>query len=104
MKGMAEPEEFKVEGVAGLPIALPISSGPATGYDWEFDMPSGVERLEDAPVRDVPAGAHLGGASGGQIQVTAPAGEHVLMARLVRPWGRGAPIRTIRIQLSVSSK
>jgi hypothetical protein len=104
MKGMAEPEEFKVEGVAGLPIALPISSGPATGYDWEFDMPDRVERLADAPERDVPAGAHLGGAPGGQIQVTAPSGEYVLMARLVRPWSRGAPIRTVRIYLRVSSK
>jgi predicted secreted protein len=104
MTGMAEPEEFKVEGVAGVPIALPISSGPATGYDWEFDLPDGVERLEDGPQRDVPAGAHLGGAPGGQIQVMAVPGEYVITGQLVRPWSRNAPIRTVRIYLSVASK
>jgi predicted secreted protein len=104
MDAMAEPEEFKVEGTAGLPIALPISTGPATGYGWEFDLPNGVERTKDAPGRDVPDDAGLGGAQGGQIQVTAVPGEHVIMARLVRPWNRDMPIRTVRIHLTVSSK
>ena len=103
MNGAAEPEEFQVEGVAGLPIALPISTGPATGYGWEFDLPDGVERLPDAPESGMcRRPATLEARSGGRIQVTAVAGEHVLTARLVRPWRRDAPIRTVRIHLSVS--
>lgn len=104
MNGAAEPEEFQVQGVAGVPIALPISTGPATGYGWEFDLPEGVERLPDAGERDVPASGYAGGALGGRVQVAAVPGEHVLTARLVRPWRRDAPIRTVRIHLSVSSK
>ncbi|HXB73475.1 MAG TPA: hypothetical protein VNY05_34875 [Candidatus Acidoferrales bacterium] len=101
---MAAPEEYKVEGVSGLPITLPISTGPATGYAWEFDLPTGVRRLADAADRDAPEAGWLGGAQGGRIQVTAVPGEHVIMARLVRPWNRDLPIRTVRIHLSVSDK
>src|SRR4051794_23013137 len=102
MNGAAEPEEFQVKGVAGIPIALPISTGPATGYGWEFDLPDGVERLPDAGEWEVAASGQSGGALGGRIQVAAVAGEHLLTARLVRPWRRDAPIRTVRIHLSVS--
>jgi hypothetical protein len=49
---VAGPEEFKVEGASGLPITLPISTGPATGYAWEIDLPNGVARLADASERD----------------------------------------------------
>ena len=104
MNSAAGPEEFQVEGVVGLPITLPISTGPATGYGWEFDLPDGVERLPDAPEMDVTTAGQSGGALGGRIQVKAVAGEHVLTARLVRPWRRDAPIRMVRIYLSVSSK
>ena len=103
MSDMAVPEEFKVEGVAGLPIALPISTGPATGYAWEFDLPNGVKRSADAAERHVPEAGRLGGAPGGSIQVTAVPGEHVIMARLVRQWNRDLPIRTVRIHVSVST-
>jgi predicted secreted protein len=98
---MAEPEELQAEGVAGLPITLPISTGPATGYDWEFELPEGVERLPDRPERDATTAGQPGGALGGRIQVTAVAGDHVLTGRLVRPWRRDAPIRTVQIRLSV---
>jgi hypothetical protein len=53
---------------------------------------------------DVTTAGQSGGALGGRIQVKAVAGEHVLTARLVRPWRRDAPIRMVRIYLSVSSK
>ena len=99
---MAEPEEFSVEGVTGTPVTLPIATGPATGYDWEFEFPSGVERLEDGPGRDVPEANRLGGAAGGNIRVAAPPGDHVMIARLVRPWDRANAIRTVRIHLHVA--
>ena len=74
------------EGTAGEPIVLPIAAGPATGYAWRLELPQEVEQLEDGPARAVDPDRRLGGAAGGFLRVTAPRGEHVLVARLAGPW------------------
>ena len=103
---MGEPEpaaweELEAEGVAGTPIALPITVGPPTGYDWELVLPAGVERLEDEPGKTLGPDVRLGGSTGGRLRVRAPSGDHVIVARLVRPWEPDRPARTVRIRLHV---
>lgn len=96
------PSEYlDVEGKAGQPIALPIAAGPATGYAWSLALPEGVERTEDGPASPVDPSARLGGAAGGYLQVTAPAGEHLIIARLARPWEPDQPVRVVGIHLHV---
>jgi predicted secreted protein len=95
-------EEFEVQGLSGEPITLPIALGPATGYVWSLELPSGVVRIDDAP-RPVPEGAsRIGGSAGGYLQVTAPQGDYVLLARLARPWETHRPVREVRMHLHVS--
>ena len=67
-------EELDAEGTAGEPIVLPIAAGPATGYAWRLELPQEVEQLEDGPARAVDPDRRLGGAAGGFLRVTAPAG------------------------------
>jgi predicted secreted protein len=98
---MGPAESFDVNGKAGQPIALPIASGPATGYAWSLDLPEGVERIGDGPERIVDPSARLGGASGGYLRVTAPRGDHVIIARLARPWEVDRPQRIVEIRLHV---
>jgi predicted secreted protein len=94
-------ECLDVEGKAGETIALPIASGPATGYEWRLELPEGVERAEDGPERQVEASVGLGSASGGYLQVRGPRGEHVVMARLARPWQPQMPVRVVKIRLRI---
>ena len=97
-----EPSEYlDVEGRAGEPIALPIAGGPATGHAWSLELPEGVERIEDGPQRPLDPSLRLGGASGGYLRVTAPRGEHVIVARLARPWQPDQPVRVVSIRLHV---
>ena len=98
---MVEPEEFDVEGVADEPITLPITVGPATGYEWELELPTGVEQLDDEPGEEPAAHERLGGSRGAHLRVRAPAGEHVILARLARPWERDHPERIVRLRLDV---
>jgi predicted secreted protein len=98
---MDASESFDVTGKAGQPIALPIASGPATGYAWSLDLPEGVERIGDGPERMVDPSARLGGASGGYLRVTAPGGDHIIIARLARPWQPDHPVRMVEIRLHV---
>jgi predicted secreted protein len=102
LSGVRSPEEYTVQGKAGVPIDLPISSGPATGYHWEFELPEGVERYADSTGALVPATSHLGTSPGGNIRLTAVPGEHLVTARMIRPWNPDEPIRTARIRLRVS--
>ena len=99
---MTETERFQLDAVAGSPVSLPITTGPATGYSWELELPDGVERIEDGPGRDPPDARQLGGSTRAPLRVTAPAGDHVVHARLVRPWQTDRPIRTARIELRVA--
>jgi predicted secreted protein len=97
-----EPSEcLDVEGNAGEPIGLPIANGPATGYAWQLDLPAGVVRIEDGPERQVDPSGRLGWPAGGQLRVTAPRGEHVIVARLIRPWEPDQPVRVVKICLHV---
>jgi predicted secreted protein len=98
---VAEPEVLEAKGAAGEPIELPIGGGPPTGYGWELDLPAGVERIDDSPGEDAAPGTHLGGSRGGRVRVRAPAGEHVIVGRLVRPWERDQAERVVRIVLRV---
>jgi predicted secreted protein len=97
-----EPEEAEAHGTAGAPIELPLRGGPATGYEWQLELPDGVARASNGPARPVEPGTRLGDAAGGALRVTATAGEHVLTARLARPWEPDAPIRVVRIRLHVA--
>ena len=94
-------EDLDVEGKAGEPITLPIAGGPATGYAWSLELPKGVERIEDGPERSVDPSKRLGGASGGYLRVTAPPGDHMITARLARPWDPNHPARVVVIHLHV---
>lgn len=95
-------ETLDVYGATGQPIELPIGPGPATGHHWVLELPPGVERIADAEPDPAPdAGTRLGQAAGGRLRVTAGAGDHVLIARLTRPWESRA-IREVRIALHVS--
>jgi len=94
-------EEFEVSGVAGEPIRLPIATGPATGHRWNLELPEGVVRIEDERGRAVDPAVRLGGAAGGNLQVMATSGEHVIIARLARPWEPDQSVRVVRILLHV---
>jgi predicted secreted protein len=81
---------------------LPITSGPATGHAWRLDFPEGVKRVEDSPERPLDPSVRLGGASAGYLQVIAPRGEHVITARLARPWEPDNPARVVIIRLNIA--
>jgi predicted secreted protein len=101
----AEPDnsqEIVVEGRPSEAVTLPLTSGPATGYGWLLDLPDGVTRIEDTPGRDIPEGRRMGGAAGGHLQVTAPAGEHRITARFARPWEPDRVLQTVTIRLVIS--
>jgi len=98
---VAEPEELEVEGLAGEPLDLPIGGGPPAGYSWELELPPGVERLADSSGDEPPPDVLLGGSRGARVRVRAPAGEHVILGKLVRPWQPDEPARTVRIRLRV---
>jgi predicted secreted protein len=95
-------EYFDVKGTAGEVIALPIAGGPPTGYSWRLDLPAGVERIEDSPARPLDPSLRLGGSESGYLQVTASPGEHVITARLARPWEPDNPVRVVTIRLHVT--
>lgn len=95
-------EYLDVDGKAGQPITLPITAGPATGYSWRLDLPEGVERIDDSPARPLDPSVRLGGSASGYLQVTAPTGEHVISARLARPWEPDSPVRVVTIRLHVA--
>jgi predicted secreted protein len=96
-------EELTVAGKHGEPIPLPIARGPATGYDWQLDLPTGVRQIADGPPRTVDPNTRLGSASGGYLQVEADeAGDYIITARLVRPWQPDEPARIVRITLRVT--
>lgn len=94
---MVLTENYDIDGTTGEPVALPLTRGPATGHRWVLDLPTGIERLEDGPGEP---GRELGGGSGAALRVRAPVGEHVIVARLVRPW-ESEPVRVVRIRLRV---
>jgi predicted secreted protein len=81
---------------------LPIAGGPATGYAWRLELPEGVKQIEDSPERSLDPSVRLGGAAGGYLQVTAPRGEHVVPARLARPWEPDNSVRLVTIRLHVT--
>jgi predicted secreted protein len=95
-------EYLDAEGKAGEAIALPIAGGPATGYSWRLDLPTGVKRIEDSPARPLDPSVRLGGSESGYLQVTASLGEHVITARLARPWEPDNPVRVVTIRLHVT--
>jgi predicted secreted protein len=90
-----------VQGSAGQPITLPISQGPATGFGWVLDLPTGVARVEDGPGQPIPPDQRLGGSNTAAFRVTAEKGRYRITARLVRPWQPDAPIDTVVIDLEV---
>jgi predicted secreted protein len=98
---MEPADEVDVSGAEGAPIVLPIKNGPATGYAWHLELPPGVVRIEDSPGSPPDRSESLGGSAGGFLRVTAPRGEHVVVARLARPWERQAPVKTVRVRLRV---
>jgi predicted secreted protein len=95
-------EDLVATGVSGQPIELPIANGPATGFSWHLELPDGTQRIEDGSERSVDASVKLGAACGGPLRVIAPAGEHLIIAKLARPWAIDRPIRIARIRLYVT--
>jgi inhibitor of cysteine peptidase len=92
-------ETIDVRGTAGVPIELPIGPGPATGHQWTLELPAGVRRIDDSePV----ATGQLGDPPGSRIRVIATPGEHVIDARLARPW-EANPVREVRLRLHVDA-
>ena len=98
---MQSSEEYKIEGNAGEYIQLPIASGSATGYQWTLQLPEGVIQVEDGPARVIDASTRLGAGAGGYLQVKAEPGEHLITAKLARPWEPDRPTRTVTIRLHV---
>jgi predicted secreted protein len=94
-------EELHVEGEAGRPIELPLTTGPATGYSWTLELPAGMRRLDDGPGAPPPVGQALGGASHAPLRVQADAGTYDVVARLVRPWEPDRPARTVTLHIDV---
>jgi predicted secreted protein len=103
MSGSVQAEEMHVAGKRGEPITLPIARGPATGHAWRLELPAGVRQIADGPPRPVDPSVVLGAATGGYLRVEADvAGEHVIVARLARPWEPDGPVRVVRITLHVA--
>ena len=94
-------EELHVEGEAGRPIELPLTTGPATGHEWTLELPAGMRRLDEGPGAPVPAGQDLGGASHASLRVQADAGTYHVVARLARPWEPDRPTRTVTLHITV---
>lgn len=94
------PEELQIVGCAGVPIVLPLSVGPATGYEWALEVPTGVVRIADSDPDDAADPDRLGAPSGGRLRIIAVEGQHELRARLARPWEEGAE-RDVVIRLRV---
>jgi hypothetical protein len=100
---VVEGEEFSVDGIAEVPIELPVGSEGPTGYKWNFQFPDGVEYIGRAPADDPAPGRAVGSVGIGPPIVTAVAGEHTIVASLELPWEAGQPIRVVRINLHVRS-
>jgi predicted secreted protein len=92
-------EELEADGLAAEPIELPIGGGAATGYKWTLELPPGVERIEDGAEREVDPAVRLGSGTGAHLRVKAVKGEHVVVARLARPWEPTRPIRVVRLSV-----
>jgi predicted secreted protein len=89
-----------VIGRAGEPIDLPVTAGPATGYEWSLDLPEGVARAEDGPPLRPPSDRALGDPAGSALRVVAEPGRHRIVATLARPWARDTPLRRVVIELT----
>jgi predicted secreted protein len=94
-------EQFDVHGLAGQAVILPIALGPATGHVWQLELPEGVSRIDNGPSTKVESAGEIGSGRGAHLRVTAPRGDHVIMARLARPWELGQPVRVVRIRLHI---
>ncbi|HEY4029767.1 MAG TPA: protease inhibitor I42 family protein [Caulobacteraceae bacterium] len=94
-------EVIELSGVAGDVIELPMRDGPATGYTWQLSLPNNVFRIADGPEREPNPASALGSATGGAYRVTAQRGDHVIGARLARPWAPGDAVRVLEIRLHV---
>jgi predicted secreted protein len=99
--GMAAIETVAIHGEAGVPVALPVVRGPATGYRWSLSLPEGVSQVADAPGVPVSPDQRLGGASGAPLSVVARPGVYRITATLARPWEPDKPARTVVILLTV---
>ena len=99
--GMAAIETVAIHGEAGVPVALPVARGPATGYQWSLSLPAGVSQVADGPAVPPPPGQHLGAASGAALSVVATPGVYRITATLARPWEPDKPARTVVIVLTV---
>jgi predicted secreted protein len=97
-------DEVHLAGGQHEPITLPIAEGPATGYEWQLDLPEGVRRIDDGPPRTPEPGTAVGGAVSGylRVEVDRP-GDFIVTARLARPWELDQPIRIVRIMITVTS-
>ena len=90
-----------IHGSATLPIELPITQGPPTGYRWSLELPPGVTRIADGPPVPPPPGGHLGASLGSHLRVSAPKGRYTITARLARPWQPDNPARVVVMELVV---
>lgn len=92
-----EPE-FTARGAVDAPVVLPLPIGPATGAEWELELPDGVSAAEETPAgvagdAGSPTGAHL-------VVTASQPGSHRLVARLVQPWS-GEALRTVVVRLTI---
>ena len=100
--GVYEMDSVSITGQSGVIIELPIARGATTGYDWVLDLPDGVVRADDSLAVPPQPDHSLGSASGASLRVVANApGFYKLIARLVRSWQPGSPVRTMEIDLTV---
>ena len=53
---MAAIDTVTIQAEAGVPVALPVMRGPATGYQWSLSLPEGVSQVADAPATGPAAG------------------------------------------------
>ena len=104
---MTATDTLSLDAVVGVPCPLRgLRAGPPGGYQWMLDLPTGLASVAEpagqAPPAAVSGASALGTGSDAVPWVLASQpGRYEIPARLARPWEPDAPVRSLRVTLSV---